>query len=92
MTNKKKETVYLRTRPRKNGLQALYLDICRNGKRSNEYLKLYLIPEKTRADKLKNKETMKLAEAMRARRVVEIQSKDFGIDVSTHVSVSAMTH
>ena len=84
MKNKKKEIVYLRKRPRSNGTIALFLDICRDGKRTNEYLKLYLVPEKTREDKQKNKETLKLAEAMRAKRVVEIQSKDFGIDVSTH--------
>ena len=84
MTKKKKEIVYLRQRPRRNGTIALYLDICRDGKRKNEYLKLYLVPEKTREDKAKNKETLKLAEAMRAKRIVEVQSKDFGIDVLTH--------
>lgn len=84
MAQKKKEIVYLRKRARSNGTVALYLDICRNGKRTNEYLKLYLVPELTREDKLKNKETLKLAEAMRAKRIVEIQSKDFGLDVSTH--------
>lgn len=66
---------------------ALYLDVCRNGKRTNEYLKLYLVPEVTREDRAKNRETMKLAEAMRARRVVEMQSKDFGIDVAVHDDV-----
>lgn len=84
MTQKKKEIVYLRQRPRRNGTIALFLDICREGKRTNEYLKLYLVPERTREDKQKNKETLKLAEAMRAKRIVEIQSKDFGLDVSTH--------
>ena len=84
MTQKKKEIVYLRRRQRRNGTVALYLDSCRNGKRTNEYLKLYLVPEKTREDKQKNKETLKLAEAMRAKRIVEIQSKDFGLDVTTH--------
>lgn len=78
----KKEIVYLRQRPRRNGTVALYLDTCRDGKRTNEYLKLYLAPEKTREDKQKNKETMQLAEAIRAKKVVEIQSKDFGFDVS----------
>ncbi|MBD5244583.1 MAG: hypothetical protein HDS57_03865 [Barnesiella sp.] len=48
MTQKKKEIVYLRKRPRSNGTVALFLDICRNGKRTNEYLKLYLVPERTR--------------------------------------------
>lgn len=78
----KKEIVYLRQRPRRNGTVALYLDTCHDGKRTNEYLKLYLVPEKTREDKQKNKETMQLAEAIRAKKVVEIQSKDFGFDVS----------
>lgn len=78
----KKEIVYLRQWPRRNGTVALYLDTCRDGKRTNEYLKLYLVPEKTREDKQKNKETMQLAEAIRAKKVVEIQSKDFGFDVS----------
>lgn len=63
---------------------ALYLDVCRDGKRTNEYLKLYLVPEQTREDKKKNKETLKLAEAIRAKRIVELQSKEFGIDTSTH--------
>lgn len=84
MTQRKKEIVYLRKRPRSNGTIALYLDICRGGKRTNEYLKLYLVPEHTREDRQKNKETLKLAEAMRAKRVVEIQSKDFGLDVTVH--------
>ena len=43
-----------------------------------EYLKLYLIPEKTREDKRKNAETLKLAEAIRAKRVVELQNGEFG--------------
>lgn len=81
MARNKKELVYLRQRPRRNGTTALYLDVCRNGKRTNEYLKLYLVPEKTREDKLKNKETLKIAEAIRAKRIVELQSKDFGIEL-----------
>jgi hypothetical protein len=39
---------------------SLYLDIYRNGKREYEFLKLYLLPELTKADKKKNDETMKL--------------------------------
>ena len=83
MAQKKKEIVYLRKRARSNGTISLYLDICRDGKRTNEYLKLYLVPERTREDKLQNKETLKVAEAMRAKRIVEIQSRDFGVDPPT---------
>lgn len=84
MTQNRKEIVHLRRRMRSNGLIALYLDICRKGERRYEYLKLYLVPERTRKDKQKNKETLKIAEAIRAKRVVEIQSKDFGVDTTTH--------
>ena len=47
-------------------------------KRSYEYLRLYLVPEKTREDKKKNKETLQLAEAIRAKRVVELRNGEFG--------------
>lgn len=79
MKQDKKEIVHLRKRPRSNGTFALFLDICRDGKRTFEYLKLYLVPELTREDKQANKETLKLAEAIRAKRIVEIQAKDFGV-------------
>ena len=67
-----KEPIRLRKRKTPNGLFSLYLDIYLNGKRSYEYLRLYLVPEKTREDKKKNKDTMQLAEAIRAKRVVEL--------------------
>lgn len=73
-----KEPVYLRQRQRSNGLIALYLDICRDGKRVNEYLKLYLVPERTKEDRAKNKETLQLAQSIKAQRIVEIQNGEFG--------------
>ena len=77
--NKKmKESIQLRQRSTPAGNVSLYLDIYRNGKREYEYLKLYLIPEKSRADKEKNRETLKLAEAIKAKRLVELQNKEFG--------------
>lgn len=75
-----KDFVTLRQRKRANGRIALFLDICNNGKRNFEYLKLYLIPEHTRADKAANKETMRQAEALRAQRVVEMRSRQFGVE------------
>lgn len=75
---KSKEPIRLRQRKTPNGLTSLYLDIYLNGKRSYEYLRLYLIPEKTREDKKKNKETLQLAEAIRAKRVVELRNGEFG--------------
>lgn len=75
---KSKEPIRLRKRKTRTGLVSLYLDIYINGQRSYEYLKLYLIPEKNRDDKRKNQETLKLAEAIRAKRVVELQNQEFG--------------
>ena len=73
-----KEPVRLRQRRTPSGLTSLYLDIYTDGRRSYEYLKLYLVPERTRADKEKNRETMKLADAVRAKRVVEVRNGLYG--------------
>ncbi len=78
--DKSKEPIRLRKRILKTGNTSLYLDIYHNGKRSYEYLNLYLVPEKTRADKEKNKDTLRLADAVRAQRVVEFQNGRFGFD------------
>ena len=76
--NTPKTTVRLRQRTLPSGNIKLYLDIHCGGKRTTESLNLFLIPEKTRADKQKNKETLKLAEAVCAKRVVEVQNREFG--------------
>lgn len=73
-----KEPIKLRRRETSNGRQSLYLDIYSNGYRRYEYLRLYLIPEKSRADKEKNRQTEALAEAIRAKRVVELRNQEYG--------------
>lgn len=78
-----KDFVNLRQRKRSNGRIALYLDICKDGSRSYEYLKLYLVPEVTRA----NKETLRQAEAIRAQRVVEMRSRQLGIEYTDQSKV-----
>lgn len=78
MATTSKEPIRLRRRKTPSGLFSLYLDIYLNGERSYEYLKLYLVPEKTREDKRKNAETLKLAEAIRAKRVVALQNNEYG--------------
>lgn len=75
---KSKEPIRLRQRRTPSGLTSLYLDIYLNGHRSYEYLKLYLVPEKSRRDKEKNKQVMQLADAIRAKRVVELRNGQFG--------------
>lgn len=73
-----KEPIRLRQRRTPSGLISLYLDIYLNGRRSYEYLKMYLVPEKTRADREKNRETLKLADAIRAKRVLELRNGQYG--------------
>lgn len=75
---KDRTSITLRQRELPSGNTTLYLDIVCNGRRKTESLKLFLVPEKTRSDKQKNKETMKLAEAILAKRIVEVQNKEFG--------------
>lgn len=72
-----KEPIRLRQRKMPTGRTSLYLDIYRKGKREYEYLHLYLVPENTRADKEKNRETLKLADAIRAKRVVELRNGEY---------------
>lgn len=61
-----------------SGNTSLYLDVFTKEGRKYEYLKLYLVPEHTRADKEQNRQTMQLAEAIRAKRTVEIQNDEYG--------------
>ena len=78
--NQTKESVKLRKRKRPSGNTALFLEFYIKGKRSYEYLNLFLIPEKTRADKERNKETLRLAETIRGERLVEVQNGRFGFE------------
>jgi len=75
-----KEPIKLRKRPNTSGTVSLYLDIYTNGKRSYEWLKLYLVPEKTKQDREKNIETMRLAEAIKAKRIVALKNGRFGFE------------
>jgi len=79
-----KQSVRLRQRKMPSGNISLYLDIYHKGVRSYEYLHLYLSPNKK--DKEKNRETMMLAEAICAKRLVEVRNGQYGF--SSPVSVS----
>lgn len=76
---KSKEPIRLRQRKMPTGITSLYLDIYTNGRRSYEYLKLYLVPEKTKADRDKNRETLRLAETIKAKRLVEFHNGEYGL-------------
>ena len=65
-----KEPVRLRAKKLVNGNRSLYLDTYIEGKRSYEFLRLYLIPEKTDSDKTLNAATLKAATAIKAKRIL----------------------
>lgn len=73
-----KEPVRIRRKTLANGNISLYLAIYIKGHREYEFLKLYLIPEKTKADKERNKQTLALANSIKAQRIVEIQNNAWG--------------
>lgn len=82
-----KEPIRLRQRKTTSGNISLYLDIYLNGKRTYEFLKMHLIPERTRADRERNRETLKLADAIRAKRVVELRNGQFGFQNRPSASI-----
>jgi len=72
-----KEPIHVRQKKLSNGNISLYLDIYFNGKRKYEFLKLYLVPERTKQDKEKNRQTMQLANSIKSKRIVDMQNKRF---------------
>lgn len=79
MKNLEFSPVHLRTKKIAQGKESIYLDIVKDGMRKKEFIGLYLIPEKTRADKVINRATMKTAEEIRAKRIVELMEGKVGI-------------
>lgn len=77
--NTSNDKIKIRKRKTKAGNYSIYLDTYDNGRRKYEYLRLYLIPEKTREDKRKNRETLQLAETIRAKRLIELRNGKYGI-------------
>ena len=76
---KAKEPVRLRLNKLKNGNTSIYLDIYHDGRRSYEFLKLYLVPEDGVAAKIQNANTMAKANAIKAERILELTNKVAGI-------------
>ena len=71
--------VTLRLKNVSKGRQSYYLDIYKDGKRSYEFLKLYLLPETSRTIKIQNENTEKAAIAIRNQRELEIIQGKGGI-------------
>lgn len=78
-----KDFVKFRVRERKDGIKSIFLSYYYKGKRHEESLRLYIVPELTREDKRKNKETWAIAEQVRARRLVELKENVFKLKSET---------
>lgn len=76
---KVKEPVKIRMRTLADGSKSLYLDIYRHGKRTYEPLKLYLIPERSAADRKQNATTMLAANKVKSQRIIELTTGEVGI-------------
>ena len=97
-----KEPVRIRFKQLSNGNQSIYLeyytgDVIRKenyvgGKRKYEFLKLYLIPERTREDKAKNEATLALAKAIQSKRIVEVQNDAHGFQNTNKSRVNLLDY
>lgn len=87
-----KEPVRLREKILANGNRSLYLDIYRNGKREYEFLKIYLVVEKTPFDKEQNRQLLATAQAIKAKRQIEIQNGEYGFTKQFKTDMPFLTY
>ena len=78
-SSKAKEPIRLRQKKLSNGNLSLYLDIYRDGNRSYEYLKMYLIPETDDNARRQNEATLGAANKFMADRIIEMTNGEAGI-------------
>ena len=71
-------SIVIRKKILSNGKKSLYLDLYVNGVRKYEFLKLYLLPGRLKEIKELNKETLRLAEKIKAKRQIEIDNYEHG--------------
>lgn len=74
----RKTSITLRRRLMPSGRTRLFLDIVCNGRRKFETLGLFLEPETTKAIRVRNQDTLRLAEEICAKRIVEARNVEFG--------------
>jgi len=91
-TKAQKEPVKLREKALTNGNKSLYLDIYRDGKREYEFLKLYLINAKTPIERDQNKQTLATAQAIKAKRQIEIQNGEYGFTSQFKIDTSFLDY
>ena len=84
MVRKKKyDPIKIRFKELKNGNKSIYLDYMVDGKRINEYLKMYLLPGRTPEEKRLNEHTLCAVSNVKAQRLTNIAwNKDANDGVS----------
>ena len=80
---KAKEPVRIRFKELQNGNKSIYLDIYRNGKRTYEFLKLYIVPEIDPVSRAMNQHNMALANKIKADRIIELTNSEKGVSNAT---------
>lgn len=71
----------------------MHLDYRIGGRRVREFLKLYLVPGKTPADKIKNSETLRLATEIKNRRIRELETGELNVQMPKKIeSVMAIDY
>ncbi len=83
-----KEPVKIRFKKLANGNQSIYLDYYHEGKREYDFLKLYIIPERTPTDKDSNEYTLSLANSIKSQRIVALQNESHGFKTKTSKKVN----
>lgn len=78
-TVKAKEPVRIRFKELKNGNKSIYLDIYRDGKRTYEFLKLYIVPELDPASRALNEHNLALANKVKADRIIQLTNNEKGV-------------
>ena len=74
-----KDVVRIRTKELAHGRHSIYLDIYRNGQRTYEFLRLYLIPPTDSTSRQQNRVTMRAASVIKTRRAMELTNAEAGI-------------
>lgn len=97
---KAKEPIKLRFKKLANGNQSIFLEqyigytLAENGsvlpKRKYEFLNLYLIPERNSADKIRNANTLQIAESIKSQRFLAFQTQQTGLKPRSKTKVNLL--
>ena len=87
---KNREPITIRTKELAKGRKSIYLDYYVEGTRTHKYefLKLYIIPERTKADRMQNANTMQAAKAIQAQRLIDRANGKAGIEKNAYGKIS----